>query len=81
MKRGLTDGSLACECHRCIDENTRTEDLGCGWLVPLSATKMILCGDCGNKRCPKASDHRLPCTNSNEAGQAGSVYAALEPTA
>jgi len=38
-------------------------------------TKMILCPECGNKRCPKASDHRLSCTGSNEPGQPGSVYA------
>lgn len=36
--------------------------------------RMILCSNCGNKRCPKASDHNLQCTNSNEAGQSGSVY-------
>ena len=36
--------------------------------------RMILCPTCGNKRCPKASDHNLACTNSNEPGQDGSVY-------
>lgn len=40
----------------------------------LSCSKMILCPECGNKRCPKASDHRLQCTGSNEPGQAGSIY-------
>lgn len=35
---------------------------------------MIRCPSCGNKRCPHASDHDLACTNSNEAGQPGSVY-------
>lgn len=35
---------------------------------------MILCPLCGNKRCPKASDHSLACTNSNAPGQPGSVY-------
>jgi len=34
----------------------------------------IVCPTCGNKRCPHASDHDYACTNSNEAGQAGSVY-------
>jgi hypothetical protein len=51
----------ACWCHRC---QPRT-----GF-----ATHMIVCPDCGNKRCPKASDHALSCTNSNEPGQPGSVY-------
>jgi hypothetical protein len=36
--------------------------------------RMIVCPECGNKRCPRASDHRLDCTGSNEPGQAGSVY-------
>lgn len=35
---------------------------------------MILCPTCGNKRCPKATDHDLDCTNSNEPGQPGSIY-------
>lgn len=35
---------------------------------------MVLCPECGNKRCPKATDHRLACTGSNEPGQPGSVY-------
>lgn len=62
-------GEVVCECHRCIKEN----DLRSGGL-PLNLTKMILCPICGNKRCPHASDHRLGCTGSNEAGQPGSVY-------
>ena len=35
---------------------------------------MILCPTCGNKRCPKATDHNNKCTNSNEPGQPGSSY-------
>lgn len=50
-----------------------------GTTVPLSTTKMILCPVCGNKRCPHASDHYLPCTGSNEPGQAGSVYQRVLP--
>jgi hypothetical protein len=34
----------------------------------------IVCKICGNKRCPKATDCDLDCTNSNEPGQVGSVY-------
>jgi hypothetical protein len=49
---------------------------GSGWLtVPM--TRMIVCTDCGNKRCPKATDHTLECTGSNEPGQPGSVYGGL----
>ena len=53
-------------CHRCIKEKPEA-------LFPI---RMLLCKICGNKRCPKASDHRLACTNSNESGQAGSIYGA-----
>ena len=35
---------------------------------------MRLCPECGNKRCPKATNHELACTNSNEPNQAGSIY-------
>lgn len=35
---------------------------------------MIVCPQCGNKRCPKATDCSLDCTNSNEPGQPGSIY-------
>jgi hypothetical protein len=35
----------------------------------------IVCLCCGNKRCPKATDHRLACTQSNEVGQPGSSWA------
>lgn len=48
-------------CYRCLGSAPRL--------------RMILCPTCGNKRCPKASDHDLACTGSNEAGQPGSVYA------
>jgi hypothetical protein len=38
-------------------------------------TRMIVCPDCGNKRCPRGTDHRLDCTRSNEPEQPGSRYA------
>lgn len=41
-----------------------------------SLARMFLCPTCGNKRCPKATDHRLECTGSNEPGQKGSAYCA-----
>lgn len=34
----------------------------------------IVCPDCGNKRCPKATHHDNTCGNSNAAGQLGSWY-------
>lgn len=65
--------SLNCECHRCIAEFKLGQQVGFMWL-PLSSTKIILCPLCGCKRCPRASDHDLACTDSNDPGQAGSVY-------
>ena len=38
------------------------------------ARTMEVCPTCGNKRCPRATDRNLPCTNSNEPGQPGSKY-------
>ena len=37
-------------------------------------TQMIVCNICGNKRCPKATDHSYECTDSNDLGQPGSRY-------
>lgn len=34
---------------------------------------MITCNDCGNKRCPKATNKRMLCTNSNEPNQEGII--------
>ena len=36
--------------------------------------RMTLCSTCGNKRCPRATDHDNACTGSNEPGQPGSNY-------
>ena len=40
----------------------------------LNDTRFVVCPDCGNKRCPRANDHRNACTWSNEPGQEGSAY-------
>ncbi len=42
---------------------------------PMERFRFVVCNTCGNKRCPKATDCALECTNSNAAGQKGSVYA------
>lgn len=36
--------------------------------------RFIVCPDCGNKRCPKASAHWQACSGSNDVGQPGSYY-------
>jgi hypothetical protein len=41
---------------------------------PMMRVFMQLCPTCGNKRCPRAKDGTLECTNSNEPGQPGSAY-------
>lgn len=67
---------IPCECHACIAEFGLKAGPGDDFFsqLPLSSAKMILCPECGNKRCPKASDHRNECTGSNEPGQEGSIY-------
>lgn len=42
--------------------------------VVLNDMRFVVCPDCGNKRCPRANDHRNSCTGSNEPGQEGSAY-------
>lgn len=60
-------------CQQCLVDTPVSPD---SWLtVPM--TRMIVCPSCGNKRCPKASDHTLACTASNESGQPGSIYGGL----
>jgi len=61
------DERVECWCHKC-----NKNELVNG--IPFAMTRMILCPNCGNKRCPKASDHTLQCTNSNKPNQDGSVY-------
>ncbi len=65
-------GSAApkCGCWQCVAD--RRDD---------GPRRMILCPECGNKRCPKASNHRHACTHSNEPGQHGSVYGDYEVVA
>lgn len=62
------DKSNCGNCHKCIKEELTISD---NVFIPL---RMILCPECGNKRCPKASDHQLSCTKSNEPNQKGSIY-------
>lgn len=43
------------------------------WDAMLSR-RFIVCPECGNKRCPRATHHDNHCTRSNEPGQPGSRY-------
>jgi hypothetical protein len=51
----------ACTCERCNPQ------IG-------ALRRFTMCPSCGNKRCPKGTDHNLTCTNSNEPGQRGSSW-------
>lgn len=64
-----------CGCYRCVENDTVATGFG---VVPFVMTCMIVCATCGNKRCPHATDHNLECTGSNEAGQPGSRYGAIQ---
>lgn len=43
--------------------------------ITLDDMRMVLCPVCGNKRCPRASNHVYACTGSNEVGQVGADVA------
>jgi len=43
-------------------------------LVNAMGMPFMACKTCGNKRCPRATDCELDCTNSNKPGQVGSIY-------
>jgi hypothetical protein len=75
------------QCHTCLDkagqmrvEDNRAFDIEEGgnvydfFALNPSSQMMIVCAQCGNKRCPHANDHENACTQSNEPGQAGSAY-------
>lgn len=49
-----------CSCRKCIETND-------GSIFGLAV--FVVCQKCGNKRCPKADDHNMKCTNSNELNQ------------
>lgn len=40
-----------------------------GLLAEEPGSVMLICPDCGNKRCPRAADKDRACTGSNEVGQ------------
>lgn len=63
----MRDSDNCGECYNCLDDHNA------GMENPV-LYRMIVCVDCGNKRCPKATDHREKCTRSNEPNQSGSRY-------
>jgi len=67
---------VKCACHACIEQFDLKAVAGDDFFsqLPLSSSRMIICPGCGYKRCPKASNHRNKCTDSNKPGQEGSIY-------
>ena len=55
---------MKCYCHTCRPIDPKDPE----------SVYMRLCPLCGNKRCPKATDHNNECSGSNDAGQIGSIY-------
>lgn len=72
----LPGTSAVCQCRQCLRDRKEESPPGSGW--PVEMTRMICCETCGNKRCPHATDHRHPCTGSNNPGQPGSAYSTKE---
>jgi hypothetical protein len=62
----MSKNNNTCNCYNCQENNIRVG-------IKIFRT-MPTCYICGNKRCPKATDHNLKCSGSNETGQEGSVY-------
>lgn len=62
------------ECRKDIPVGPLDQQRFGGIAITEGMSRMFLCPECGNKRCPRASDHREPCSGSNEPGQTGSRY-------
>jgi hypothetical protein len=74
--KGNTSGDKNCECFECLKSapvKPRGRETGFAIDFDIGA-RMILCGECGNKRCPQATNHIYQCTHSNDTGQPGSAY-------
>lgn len=64
-----------CGCWVCVTKRAEKIEDFTQRLVYRS--RFIVCPDCGNKRCPKATWHENACTGSNDAEQPGSRYGGL----
>lgn len=76
----VRNSGIAIDAEKILAERDalNTPDCWCRTCRPVTMTDMrfIVCPECGNKRCPRANDHRNACTGSNEPGQEGSAYPA-----
>lgn len=62
-------GIGGCTCFDCVDAIISKRPFPENLEYPF-----IVCETCGNKRCPKATNHANDCTHSNEPNQEGSRY-------
>lgn len=72
---------MECGCYTCtLARDMQRIALSAQWGASLTlldremGKRMIVCETCGNKRCPRATDHRLACTDSNKPNQPGSRF-------
>jgi hypothetical protein len=63
-----------CGCASCIEVEKKAELERTGDHIAYLSRFMVVCPNCGNKRCPKATHHSYDCTGSNEPNQPGSWY-------
>ncbi|MGF4045750.1 hypothetical protein ACX800_09885 [Paenarthrobacter nitroguajacolicus] len=74
-----TEGEV-CDCYECsrrVGEVIATSDPTADLSTRINnnpVNRMIVCPECGNKRCPRATSHDEECTASNDPGQEGSRY-------
>jgi hypothetical protein len=66
--------NLKCDCWECRSDNVIFQIQELGITLTEDMNRMFLCPKCGNKRCPRATSHREPCSGSNEPGQLGSRF-------
>jgi hypothetical protein len=68
----LTGGTA--DCMLCESEEKEALIRAGGFWAEFLPRSFIVCGECGNKRCPRATWHNNPCSGSNEPEQVGSLY-------
>ena len=69
----LPGGFINYDCYECLGKARAEMTMTEGMVRGLYA-QFIVCPVCGNKRCPKASQHDNACSRSNEPGQEGSIF-------
>ena len=68
--------NLDCYCWECRKDHVvfKLNEESLKFNITEGMNRVFLCPVCGNKRCPRATSHREPCSGSNEPGQLGSRY-------